>query len=195
MSKISWSKALADYLKDETTSYASISKRYGVSLQAVKKRAGKEKWQDLRQKSIQKVNQRLPEITGEAVAMIDARQAQIGKMMQYLGLKAIVDKRLTPKDFAQAKEAIKDGAKIEREAVYAGAEERKRKELANLSKSWREEFLWDDDSEKKPQLSVTPSVQKPVQIAPNTPAVDPQQQLLAEIQRRLENIQKHLHNL
>lgn len=91
MSKISWSKALIEYLKDETSSYASIGKKYCVSLQAVKKRAGKEKWQELRQKSIQKVNQRLPEITGEAVAMIDARQAQMGKMLQYIGLKAIVE--------------------------------------------------------------------------------------------------------
>lgn len=57
MSKISWSAALADYLKDETLSYASIASKYGVSLQAVKKRAGKEVWQSLRQKSIQKVNQ------------------------------------------------------------------------------------------------------------------------------------------
>lgn len=34
MAKISWSKALADYLKDETQSYASIAREYGVSLQA-----------------------------------------------------------------------------------------------------------------------------------------------------------------
>jgi len=33
--KISWSKALVDYLKDETESYASIAKKYGTSLQAV----------------------------------------------------------------------------------------------------------------------------------------------------------------
>jgi len=30
--------ALADYLKDETSSYASIARKHGVSLQAVKKR-------------------------------------------------------------------------------------------------------------------------------------------------------------
>lgn len=31
MSKISWSKALADYLKDETESYASIARKDSVS--------------------------------------------------------------------------------------------------------------------------------------------------------------------
>lgn len=57
----------------------------------------------------------------------------------------------------------------------------------------REEFKkyrLDDDSEKKPQLSVTPSVQKPVQIASNTPAVDPQ--LLAKIQEGLSRISERL---
>lgn len=39
MSKISWSSALADYLKDETQGYASIARKHGVSLQAVKKKA------------------------------------------------------------------------------------------------------------------------------------------------------------
>lgn len=38
MAKIDWAKALADYLKEETMSYASIASKYGVSLQAVKKR-------------------------------------------------------------------------------------------------------------------------------------------------------------
>jgi hypothetical protein len=33
--KISWSKALVDYLKDETESYALIARRHGVSLQAL----------------------------------------------------------------------------------------------------------------------------------------------------------------
>jgi len=35
MAKISWSKALIDYLKDETQSCASIARKHGVSLQAV----------------------------------------------------------------------------------------------------------------------------------------------------------------
>ena len=35
--KISWSKALVDYLKDETESYAAIARKYGISFQVVKK--------------------------------------------------------------------------------------------------------------------------------------------------------------
>jgi len=165
-------------------------------LQAVKKRAGKEGWQDLRQKSIQKVNQRLPEITGGLVAMIDARQAQIGKMMQHIGLKAIIDKRLEPKNFTQAKEAIKDGVKIEREVVDAGAEERKKAELSNIFKSVREKYAFTDEDYrgvKKLKPQVAPPVQKPVQTTAKTPAIDPQ--LLAEIQRRLKDIKERVDRL
>lgn len=60
MAKIDWSKALADYLKDGTQSYASMASKYGVSLQAVKKRAVTEGWVNLRQKSIQKVTKSYP---------------------------------------------------------------------------------------------------------------------------------------
>ncbi|VVA43962.1 conserved hypothetical protein [Candidatus Roizmanbacteria bacterium] len=117
MSKISWSKALADYLKDETTSYASISKRYGVSLQAVKKRAGKEKWQDLRQKSIQKVNQELPKLIGQSVADVSAKHAQLGQLLQHAALKIMKEKDLKPKNFIQALQSIKAGIEIERKAL------------------------------------------------------------------------------
>lgn len=190
MAKIDWSKALADYLKDETQSYVSIARRYGVSLQAVKKRAGKEGWQDLRQKSIQKVNQRLPEITGEAVAMIDARQAQMGKTLQYIGLKAIVDKGLTPKNFAQAKESIKDGAKIEREAVDAGVEERERKEISNIFNRAREQYTWKDKAEK-PQQKVEPPVSQ-IKAVPTINLPPYFEETLAEVQIRLEKLTKEL---
>lgn len=191
--KINWSKALADYLKDETQSYASIASKHGVSLQAVKKRAGKDGWQDLRQKSIQKVNQRLPEITGEAVAMIDARQAQMGKTLQYLGLKAIVDKGLVPETFAQARESIKDGAKIEREAVDAGAEERERKEMANIFNIARERYTWHDKDEK-PQQKIEPPVNQIKEAsAVNLPPYF--EEKLAEVQIRLEKITKELDSI
>lgn len=92
MSKINWSKALADYLKDETQSYASIARKHGVSLQAVKKRAGKEKWQILRQESIQKANQELPELVGENIADINARQARFGKLLQAIAIREMKEK-------------------------------------------------------------------------------------------------------
>jgi len=117
MVKISWSKALSDYLKDETQSYASIASSYGVSLQAVKKKAGKEKWQGLRQKSIQKVNQRLPELIGESVADINANHAQLGKLLQYVALEAMKENNFKPENLVQALQSIKVGVEIERKAL------------------------------------------------------------------------------
>lgn len=115
--KINWSSALADYLKNQAVSYASIAVKYGVSLQAVKKRAGKEGWVNLRQKSIQKVNQELPEKIREKIAEANARQAQIGKWLQWQGIKAIANKHLEPGNFTQAKDSIKEGVRIEREVL------------------------------------------------------------------------------
>ena len=108
MAKINWSAALSDYLKDETTSYASISREHGVSLQAVKKRASKEGWVDLRQKSIQKVNQKLPELVGESIADMNARHVRFGKLLQASALREIKERDLKPENFIQATRAIVD---------------------------------------------------------------------------------------
>lgn len=117
MSKINWSEALADYLKDETESYASIASKYGVSLQAVKKKAGKEGWQDFRRRSIQKVNQELPEMVGKSAAEINARQARLGKLLQYVALKAIKERNLKPDSLDQAVRSVVAGINLERKAA------------------------------------------------------------------------------
>ena len=117
MAKISWSKALIDYISDETTSYASIAAKYGVSVQAVKKRAGGEKWQALRTNTIQKVDQKLPEKLGEEIAQVNAKHAKIGRMLTKKGIKAINQHKLVPRNFDEAKESIKDGVRIERDAL------------------------------------------------------------------------------
>lgn len=117
MAKISWSKALIEYISNETSSYASIARKYGVSLQAVKQRASKEKWQNLRTTTIQKVDQKLPEKLGEEIAQVNAKHAKIGRMLTKKGIKAINQHKFTPKNFDEAKESIKDGVRIERDAL------------------------------------------------------------------------------
>lgn len=117
MAKISWSKALIDYLSDETASYSSIAQKYGISVQAVKKRASKERWQDLKVKTIQKVDQKLPEKIGEEIAQVNAKHAYIGRTLTDKGIKAMEEHKLAPRNFDEAKESIKDGIKIEREAL------------------------------------------------------------------------------
>jgi len=46
--KINWSKALVDYLADETTTYESIAQKYSVSKRAVVTRVKQDNWQELR---------------------------------------------------------------------------------------------------------------------------------------------------
>lgn len=189
MAKVNWSSALADYLKDQTESYASIARKHGVSLQAVKKRAGKEGWVDLRQKSIQKVNQELPKKIGDKIAEANARQAKIGNWLQWQGVKAIAEKRLEPKNFTQARDSIKEGIKIEQEALENA---RQHEPSIFTSPEFRKEYEYDDDSEEaqKPKSPVIPSAPKPVQTTPNTPVVDPQ--LLAKIQEGLSRMSERL---
>lgn len=115
MSKVQWSAALADYLKDETKSYAFIANKYHVSKQSVVKRAVKEDWQSLRNKTLLKVDQKLTEIIGEDVAIINSRHAQIGKFMQSTALKAL--KNLEPRTMSEVINSIKTGVEIERKAL------------------------------------------------------------------------------
>jgi len=115
--KINWSNALFDYVNDETSSYASIASKYGVSIQSVKNRAAKEDWQDLRRKTIQKVNQLLPEKVGESIAEVNARHARLGKYLQKIGLEAIESNCLTPKNWNEAKQALVGGFDLEAKAL------------------------------------------------------------------------------
>lgn len=137
--KINWSKALADYLKDETQSYASIARKHGVSLQAVKKRAGKEKWQDLRQKSIQKVNQELPLLIGESVADTNAKHAQLGTLLQHIALKVMEEKNLKPENFVQALQSIKAGVEIERKTLNMD-KQNNHKSIADIIEADRQKY-------------------------------------------------------
>ncbi len=206
--RINWSKALGDYLKDETQSYFLIASKYSVSLQAVKKRAGREGWQDLRQKSIQKVNQELPRLIGEDLARISARQVRVGEVLQSLGLKVIIEKRLEPKSFNEAVNTIKDGAKIERDAIELGAEERKSLEMSNSLKSLREEYGFGDGDEEPQKIVelVHPIIEKvtPVNTLPpvqanqralNATTLVLTPQFLEGIQIQLKKIQEGYINL
>ncbi len=117
MSKIVWSKALADYLRNETQSYASIAAKYGVSLQAVKKRAAKEGWLNLRQKSLLKVNQELPKMIGENIVEVNARHIRLARSLQEIALKAIEYGESQPTTALQALQSVKIGIEIERKAL------------------------------------------------------------------------------
>lgn len=217
MAKISWSKALADYLRDETESYASVARKHGVSLQAVKKRAGKEGWQNLRQKSIQKVNQELPKLIGESVADVNARHAQIGRVFQAVALKAIKEKNLEPENFMQAVRSVVEGTKIERETfgmkeskkvgevvgrgwgIFNNPEMAKKYSINrykplgvfnNPAMAKEASIKTPITQSPKPLLAAAPVNRPPEQTPFNKPMVDPQ--LLAKVQEGLSRISERL---
>ncbi|MEK7577675.1 MAG: hypothetical protein AAB492_03625 [Patescibacteria group bacterium] len=202
MSKINWSKALVDYLKDETQSYASVARKHGVSLQAVKKRASREEWQGLRQKSIQKVNQELPELIGESMADINARHVQIGRALQAVALKVIKEKNLEPENFMQAVRSIAEGVKIERETLdMKEARELRVREVIERDRgifntpemARKYAYKTPITQSSKSLLAVAPVNRPSDQTTSNKPVVDPK--LLEQIQERLLQIQENANKL
>lgn len=199
MSKISWSKALADYLKDETQSYTSIARRYGVSKQSVVKRAVKESWQDLRHKTLLEVDQKLTEIVGEDIAIVNARQAQIGRALQALALKTIQDKDFKPENFIQAMRVIVAGVKIERETLDMREAKREGEVVGRSWGIFNNPEMAKEYSMRKPvtqspkPLLAVPVNKPPEQVLSNKPLVDPK--VLEQIQERLLEMQGNLNRL
>lgn len=121
MAKINWLKALSDYLADETYSYASIAQKYGVSLQAVKKRASKKRWAILRRETILKVDQKLSEKIGNELVQVNLEHAKIGQQLQKQGMDFINSNKSKIKNGRQAISLVKAGVEIERRALGADA--------------------------------------------------------------------------
>jgi len=119
MAKINWQLALSDYLANEMLSYASIAQKYGVSLQAVKKRASKDGWVNLRKETIQKVDQKLSENISNKLVDVNLRHAKLGRLMQERGMKKMESGNFKIKSYYQALKIAMMGIEIERKAVGA----------------------------------------------------------------------------
>jgi len=120
--KINWSQALVDYLTDESITYDTLAKKYGVSKRAIVTRAKQDKWQDLRTVTSLKVHQKLPEIVGANLAEIASKQAEIGNKLIERGLEAIT-RGSTPKTPQDARLFIQTGIEVQRKAL--GLDEQK----------------------------------------------------------------------
>ena len=121
--KANWHKALTDYISDESLSYDDISKKYNVSIDAVKRIAVKEEWVKLRSETKQKIIQKLPEKTGDKIAEVNARHANFAKILQGISIRAITSKEkgkepeFKPSSFEDARLGLLTGVNIERNAM------------------------------------------------------------------------------
>ena len=122
MSKINWTQALADYIGDETLSYANIAQKYGVSTHAVELQAKEGNWVEQRENTKVKIRQNLGEKTAETIANVTARHIQTAKILQSKGLKKIIGdpqqniEGSDPENFGEARQSVKDGVDIERKS-------------------------------------------------------------------------------
>ena len=116
MAKIDWTKARMEYVADETTSYHSLSKKYGVNEGVFGKRAVKEKWTSLREERIKKDKENLPERVSQRITETNLRHFDIGGVLVAQGLKAIQAGK-TPNNFQDARLALETGTNLQRKSL------------------------------------------------------------------------------
>jgi 2-succinyl-5-enolpyruvyl-6-hydroxy-3-cyclohexene-1-carboxylate synthase len=81
---LDWKKAKAEYIRGET-SYRKLAEKYGVSFSAVRHRAEKEKWTDLRTQAEQKLSTKIVEkVASQEAKRVDAFQHLADRLLQHI---------------------------------------------------------------------------------------------------------------
>ena len=147
MSKINWLQVQKEYISDESISHKDIAEKYGVTREQVSRMAIRNKWTELREKTRQEVTRRLPETAGEELSKINARHIQTARILQTVGMRAILGDtehnvaQLHPKTFDQARNAVETGVTIERKATGLDKSEQSPKvNILNLIQGEREKY-------------------------------------------------------
>lgn len=83
--KISWIKARELYAHDETQSYASIAKKFGVAKHTVEWRAKRENWQEYRRESLAKLGQSIGETLENQKLEAISEMIKTGEILQRIG--------------------------------------------------------------------------------------------------------------
>jgi uncharacterized protein YjcR len=117
MVKIDWRKARLDYVTDESMSYVKIAEKYKLNESTVKRHALKNGWVDLRQATLQRATELLPEKAGEQIANFQAEKLKIGKALIDASMTALEKEGNKPNGFKQVREGIVSGYKIATEAM------------------------------------------------------------------------------
>ena len=91
-----WKKIKAEYIRDESASYRSLSEKYGVSFSSIQKKAASEKWTDLRKKSCSKAAEKIVESVAEKQAKRVDKIQTIADMLLDMIEKGIMDGTINP---------------------------------------------------------------------------------------------------
>ena len=106
-----WKAIKAEYIRGGT-SYRKLCSKYGVSFSNLTRKAGKEKWTELRQQSEDKTNTKLVEkvsneATGKNTKIIDVADKLLDKLNQVLDSMSELNTR-SLKDITSALKDLKD---------------------------------------------------------------------------------------
>lgn len=105
MAKIDWLAAREYYLSDATASYTDVSKKFGVSLKAVKDRGAKEGWLELRQNLSEKAYENF-----QKKLLRTKEAAQDRHLLQFQNLQALINKRV----IAISSDKVQDAQELRR---------------------------------------------------------------------------------
>jgi hypothetical protein len=117
MARYNWGLAKAYYIGHEDASYEDVSKKFGMSVSAIKyyQQRMDENWVELRRQAVQHMAASLPQKTGDKLAEFQAEKLKIGKFLIGVGVQGINEHK--PRTAREAREVIDSGYKIATEAV------------------------------------------------------------------------------
>ena len=86
-----WKKIKAEYIRGGT-SYQKLATKYGVSFSSIRRRSEKEKWTDLRAKSVQKTSMKIVEsVSNKEAQKVDKIQTVADRLL------GLIEERITDK--------------------------------------------------------------------------------------------------
>jgi uncharacterized protein YjcR len=116
MSKINWIEAQKEYVGDQSMSMAKIGEKYGVGTVSVERYAKKHNWTEQRERTLQRIEDKLPEKISESVTQYNARKFDHGKKVVERAME-ILDDRKTRIGGKVANEMVANGYKIQDQAM------------------------------------------------------------------------------
>ena len=129
-----WAKIKAEYIRDQSSSYRSLAKKYGVTKDAICNKAKKEGWIDLRRQRIDKTATAVVDACATKEAEKAIRIYEIADIAMEVILGKLIAGGLLPQDVKSLTGALKDIAAVK--GIQTDAE--RREQEARIAKLRRE---------------------------------------------------------
>lgn len=145
MAHINWDAVYTFFIANESTTLADTAKHFGIHVDYVRQKAAEQKWTA---KKLQVHQAALKLTESKTINLLTQRNeaiAKIGRVLQGLGMEAIAERQMKPKNFDEARKSIETGVKLERLALNMDKSVAPSVELSN-EKGQRMRISWGDNT-------------------------------------------------